>query len=215
MASALLSDTLISEAKSRKIAKEIIAIDSAFAVVVKESRLCAIGRTPSGETHFQSLTSSILSQQLSTKAAATILARVEERAGGALTAKNISRLTIEDLRNAGVSRAKGRSIKELSEVTLNKKVPINSLHTITEDEKIFAHLMPLFGIGKWTVEMFMIFQLGRLDIWPVGDLGVRRGWEKIHRLRNEVEPKKLDLLGQKFAPYRSYVAWYCWRATEL
>jgi DNA-3-methyladenine glycosylase II len=62
--------------------------------------------------------------------------------------------------------------------------------------------------------MFMMFQLGRLDVWPVGDLGVRRGWEKIHRMRDEVHPTKLLKLGEKFAPYRSVVAWYCWRALD-
>jgi len=64
------------------------------------------------------------------------------------------------------------------------------------------------------VHMFMMLQLGRLDVWPVGDLGVRRGWEKIHRMRDEVDPAKLIKLGEKFAPYRSVVAWYCWRALD-
>jgi len=75
--------------------------------------------------------------------------------------------------------------------------------------------LPLFGIGRWTVEMFLMFQLGRSDIWPVGDLGVRRGWEKIHRMRSEIEPRTLEKLGVKYAPYRSHVAWYCWRALEV
>ena len=86
-----------------------------------------------------------------------------------------------------------------------------SLHTLSEEE-IFETLVPLFGIGRWTVEMFLMFQLGRLDIWPVGDLGVRRGWEKIHRLSDEITPKELQKKGERFTPFRSHVAWYCWRA---
>ena len=76
-------------------------------------------------------------------------------------------------------------------------------------------LVPYFGIGKWTVEMFLIFQLGRLDVWPTGDLGVRRGWEKVHRMKREVEVAQLEDLGAKFSPYRSHLAWYCWRAHSL
>jgi DNA-3-methyladenine glycosylase II len=76
-------------------------------------------------------------------------------------------------------------------------------------------LLPLFGIGKWTVEMFLIFQLGRLDIWPVGDLGVRRGWEKLFNLQEEIEVSNLLKAGEKFVPYRSHLAWYCWRAHSL
>jgi len=76
------------------------------------------------------------------------------------------------------------------------------------------HLLPLFGIGRWTVEMFIMSQLGRPDVWPVGDLGVRRGYEKIYKLKEEITPAELDKKGGKFSPYRSVVAWYCWRALE-
>ncbi len=91
---------------------------------------------------------------------------------------------------------------------------MKNLHRLT-DEEILDHLLPQFGIGRWTVEMFLMFQLGRQDVWPVGDLGVRRGWERIHKLRNEIEPKKLEKLGAEYSPYRSHVAWYCWRANEV
>lgn len=91
---------------------------------------------------------------------------------------------------------------------------MKNLHRHTDDE-ILEHLLPQFGIGRWTVEMFLMFQLGRQDVWPVGDLGVRRGWERIHKLRNEIEPKKLEKLGAEYSPYRSHVAWYCWRANEV
>ena len=118
------------------------------------------------------------------------------------------------LRAAGASGAKVSSLTELSETFLDRKSPVHRLHTLT-DKEIEEALLPLFGIGRWTIEMFLMFKLGRIDVWPVGDLGVRRGWEKIHRMRSEITPKKLDLLGEKFSPYRSHVAWYCWRGTEL
>jgi DNA-3-methyladenine glycosylase II len=81
------------------------------------------------------------------------------------------------------------------------------------DYEIMEELLPLFGIGRWTVEMFLIFQLGRLDVWPVGDLAVRRGWDLLHKNVEPIKPKALDQLGEQFEGMRSVVAWYCWRAS--
>ncbi len=91
---------------------------------------------------------------------------------------------------------------------------MQALHRLSDD-KIKEYLLPQFGIGNWTVEMFLMFQLGRQDVWPVGDLGVRRGWEKLHRLRSEIAPKRLQKIGEAYSPYRSHLAWYCWRALEV
>jgi DNA-3-methyladenine glycosylase II len=203
---------------SQKAARAITQINPRFDRVIKSSGLCTLGietgKNRSRESNFAALASSILSQQLSTQAAATIIGRVEELAGGTLRAVRIVELTTRQLRLAGCSNAKARSIMELAHATVDRQIPMNSLHRLP-DEQIMEHLLPLFGIGRWTVEMFLMFQLGRDDIWPVGDLGVRRGWEKIHRMRTEIEPAKLELLGAKYAPYRSHVAWYCWRALEV
>jgi DNA-3-methyladenine glycosylase II len=79
---------------------------------------------------------------------------------------------------------------------------------------IIDELVAIRGIGRWTAEMFLMFHLGRLDLWPVGDLAMRRGWEKIHGLNQFIDPKELDPLGVQFAGRQSIVAWYCWRATE-
>ena len=81
------------------------------------------------------------------------------------------------------------------------------------DEAIIKDLIPLFGIGRWTVEMFLIFQLGRLDVWPVDDLAVRRGWDNLHGNSEPIKPKALHLLGEPFIGMRSVVAWYCWRSS--
>jgi DNA-3-methyladenine glycosylase II len=197
--------------QSRSIARKIVAIDRRFEAVIKAAGPCTIGQTPSKSTNFQALADSILSQQLSIKAADTIIKRVKVLAGGSITAEKIARLSDDALRSAGCSSAKSRALRELASATVNREIPMRTLHTLT-DEEIFTTLVPLFGIGQWTVEMFLIFQLGRVDIWPVGDLGVRRGWEKIHRLSEEITPKELKKKGERFAPFRSHVAWYCWRA---
>ena len=89
-----------------------------------------------------------------------------------------------------------------------------SNHELRMDDEVYKNLTALWGIGPWTVDMFMMFQLGRLDIWPTGDLGVRRGWDKIHRLKDEITPEILLKRGDKFQPHRSVVAWYCWRALD-
>ena len=212
----------ITTRESAAIAKAIVKINPRFSTVIDRSGICTIGvmeplpnsSNKRRESNFASLASSILSQQLSTKAAATIIQRVENLSGGTLQAKKLADISNSELRAAGCSNSKARAIRELATATTSKSVPMNSLHRLDDDE-ILEHLLPLFGIGKWTVEMFLMFQLGRQDIWPVGDLGVRRGWEKIHGMRTEITPKKLDSLGHKYAPYRSHVAWYCWRATEV
>ena len=214
--SAKPSDETLTQA--RIAARHIIAINPRFEVVIKSSGLCTIGARPgkrrAGESNFASLASSILSQQLSTKAAATIIRRVETLSGGTLQPQRIAELKKSELRKAGCSEAKARAITELAQATVSRDIPMTSLHRLS-DEEIMGHLLPLFGIGRWTVEMFLMFQLGRSDIWPVGDLGVRRGWEKIHRMRTEIEPQSLEKLGVKYAPYRSHVAWYCWRVLEV
>lgn len=197
--------------QSRSIARKIVAIDRRFEAVIQAAGPCTIGQTPSKSTNFQALADSILSQQLSIKAADTIIKRVKVLAGGSITAEKIARLSDDALRSAGCSSAKSRALRELASATVNREIPMRTLHTLT-DEEIFTTLVPHFGIGEWTVEMFLIFQLGRVDIWPVGDLGVRRGWEKIHRLSEEITPKELKKKGERFVPFRSHVAWYCWRA---
>lgn len=204
--------------EARRAARLIISINPRFDPVIKASGFCTLGARPGkrspGESNFASLASSILSQQLSTKAAATIISRVENLSGGSLQPRGIAELKKSQLRSAGCSDAKARAITELALATVSRDIPMSSLHRFT-DEEIMGHLLPLFGIGRWTVQMFLMFQLGRPDIWPVGDLGVRRGWEKIHRMRAEIEPQTLEKLGAKYAPFRSHVAWYCWRALEV
>jgi DNA-3-methyladenine glycosylase II len=203
---------MITESQMKKIARELSARDARLAKVIEAHPLCTLGRNPKPVTHFEALVESVISQQLAVKAADTIYARVKALAKGRMVPGRIADISEADMRAAGVSGAKFKAIQGLSEASLSKKININKLHEIDDDQFIFDQLTSLWGIGPWTVDMFMMHQLSRLDIWPTGDLGVRRGWEKIYSLKEEIEPKALDKKGEKFRPYRSVVAWYCWRA---
>ena len=202
----------VSERQMKAIVKELSARDKKFAKVIAAHPLCTVGRNPKPVTHFQALVESVISQQLAVKAADTIFLRVKKLAGGRITPSRIAEISEAAMREAGVSGAKFKSIQGLADASLSKRININKLHEIDDDQLIFDQLTSLWGIGPWTVDMFMMFQLGRLDIWPTGDLGVRRGWEKIHSLSDEIAPKDLEIKGEKFRPYRSVIAWYCWRA---
>ena len=203
---------MITESQMKKIARELSARDARLAKVIEAHPLCTLGRNPKPVTHFEALVESVISQQLAVKAADTIYARVKALAKGRMVPGRIADISEADMRAAGVSGAKFKTIQGLADAALSKKINVNKLHEIDDDQLIFNQLTSLWGIGPWTVDMFMMFQLGRLDIWPTGDLGVRRGWEKIYSLKEEIEPKALEKKGDKFRPYRSIVAWYCWRA---
>ena len=208
----MTNEIVISQVQMKKIAKELSTRDKRLARVIDAHPLCTIGRNPKPVTHFEALVESVISQQLAVKAADTIYARVKDLTKGRMVPSRIADISEADMRAAGVSGAKFKTIQGLADAALSKKIKINTLHEIDDDQLIFDQLTSLWGIGPWTVDMFMMFQLGRLDIWPTGDLGVRRGWEKIYALTDEIEPKELDKKGEKFRPYRSVVAWYCWRA---
>ena len=205
-----MANAPISRRKMQQITAEISASDKRFAKVISESPLCTIGSSQSPESNFQSLVSSVVSQQLATKAAETIHSRLQVLAKGEINPKRIAKLSHTALREIGVSGAKAKTIHGLAQAALTGEVPIENLHELP-DEIVFDSLTSLWGIGPWTVDMFMMFQLHRLDIWPTGDLGVRRGWESIYKLAEQIEPKALEVKGEKFRPYRSVVAWYCWR----
>lgn len=208
----MIAEVTISQQQMKKIAKELSARDKRLARVIDAHPLCTIGRNPKPVTHFEALVESVISQQLAVKAADTIYGRVKDLAKGRVIPGRIAEISEVEMRAAGVSGAKFKTIQGLADAAITKKIKINSLHEINNDQEIFDQLTGLWGIGPWTVDMFMMHQLGRLDIWPTGDLGVRRGWEKIYALTAEIEPKALDKKGEKFRPYRSVVAWYCWRA---
>jgi 3-methyladenine DNA glycosylase/8-oxoguanine DNA glycosylase len=121
---------------------------------------------------------------------------------------------MEALRGAGLSAAKALSVRDLAEKAVDGTVPLDRLSRLKDDDLI-ERLVVVRGIGRWTAEMFLIFQLRRLDVWPVDDLGVRKGYARAYGLREMPAPKELLALGEPFRPYRSIAAWYCWRAVDV
>jgi DNA-3-methyladenine glycosylase II len=133
--------------------------------------------------------------------------------GDAPTPEAVLALPVERLRGVGLSGSKAASIRDLAEKVLAGSVQLDRIARFPDDE-IVRELTLVRGIGPWTAEMFLIFQLGRLDVWPVDDYGVRKGYARLYGLAELPPPRELEPLGDRFRPYRSVAAWYCWRAVE-
>jgi DNA-3-methyladenine glycosylase II len=204
---------LTTQAEMATITKKIVKIDPAFKPIIARAPLCTIGRKRPKQSHYETLVDSIISQQLAIKAAETIFNRFKELVKNEVVPDKVAKLSVDQLRSVGASGAKAKSILELTDATLAGALQFPKYGRLS-NETITEELTQIWGIGKWTSEMFLMFHLGRLDVWPVLDLGVRRGWEKIHNLKVEIEPKKLAPLGEKFDGFQSVAAWYCWRALE-
>ena len=194
------------------IKRRIPKIDSVFGPAIKKYAPCTFGLEKTKQTHYQSLIRAVIAQQVSTAAAKTIGGRLQEKCTGSITPAKVGELSLKQLQSVGLTGAKVRTIDELTQATLSGDVNFKRFPYL-DDEEIIKELIPLFGIGRWTVEMFLIFQLGRLDVWPVDDLAVRRGWDLLHKNVNPIKPKALHALGEPFTGMRSVVAWYCWRAS--
>jgi DNA-3-methyladenine glycosylase II len=162
---------------------------------------------------FTALARAIVFQQLTGKAAGTIWGRVVALLDGSPTPQSVFDTPEDDLRAAGLSRNKAASIRDLAARALDGSVPLTGMEQLT-DEEIITRLSTVRGIGVWTAEMFLIFQLRRLDVWPIGDLGVRKGYARTFELAEVPSPKQLHTLGEGFRPFRTVGAWYCWRAVD-
>ena len=167
------------------------------------------------ESHFGTLVRAIVYQQLAGRAAAAIHGRLIAAVGGDVAPETLIALTDEQMRAVGLSRNKTASLRDLAAKVLDGTVVLSPRGLGREsDDEIITRLSAVRGIGPWTAEMFLIFQLRRLDVWPVGDLGVRRGYGLAWQVP-EPTARELKPLGEPFRPYRSVAAWYCWRAAEL
>ena len=170
-------------------------------------------RTGVGD-YFGALVRSIMYQQLAGKAAAAIHGRFVEALGGEVTPERVLATDPEKLRAAGLSGAKLAAVRDLALKSTDGTVPLYNLHELPDDE-IVARLSSVRGIGRWTAEMFMLFELRRLDVWPVGDLGVRNGYRIVYSLEEMPTQKEMEPLGDPFRPYRSIAAWYLWQAVHI
>ena len=169
-------------------------------------------RNPDG--HFGALVRSIVFQQLAGRAAQAIFGRVLTAVGGELSPEALAAVPDEVLRAAGLSANKLASLRDLSDKVLDGTVDLTTSSRRSDDE-IIAGLVIVRGIGRWTAEMYLMFELRRLDVWPVDDLGVRQGYGFAWGLDPPPLAKELAPLGDPFRPYRSVVARYCWEAVAL
>ena len=166
--------------------------------------------------YYLALVDAIISQQISIKAAASILERVRALCAPdpTLTPGHIAVLAEDDLRAVGCSRAKALYLKDLSARIVEGSLDLEGLAALP-DEEIVAQLVAVRGIGRWTAEMFLIFSLGRLDIWPVDDLGIVIAAQGLYDLPARPKRKALQALGEPLRPYRTLAAWYLWQHRRL
>jgi DNA-3-methyladenine glycosylase II len=167
-------------------------------------------------TPFESLARAIAFQQLHEKAAESILKRFIALFPGRRFPRPAELLTahVDAIRGAGFSGAKVLALRDLAAKTLDGTVPTGRAITLLDDEAIVERLVEVRGIGRWTVEMLLIFQLGRPDVLPVDDFGVRNGFRVAYRRRTMPSPKEVLRYGERWRPYRTAAAWYLWRAAD-
>jgi len=194
-------------------ARELARRDPVLAAMLELCGLPEIGRRRPRVAHFAALARAICYQQLAGRAASAIHGRFVELVGGRLTAEAVMAVPEDELRGAGLSAAKAASIRDLAKRTLDGTLRLDRISRLDDDE-VVARLTQVRGIGEWTAQMFLMFQLGRLDVWPAGDYGVRNGWASLFGLDEVPAARELAALGEPYRPYRSLVAWYCWRAVD-
>jgi 3-methyladenine DNA glycosylase/8-oxoguanine DNA glycosylase len=168
---------------------------------------------PRAAQRFEQLARSITFQQLAGRAASTIWGRVRALVPGEFTPSSVLSVPEDDLAAAGLSRAKRASIRDLAEHAADGRVVLERIGRLPDDQ-VMAHLIAVRGIGPWTAQMFLLFSLHRLDVWPTGDLGVRTGFARAWELAERPTATELEVLGEAYRPWRSVVAWYCWRAAD-
>jgi DNA-3-methyladenine glycosylase II len=193
--------------------RHLAKLDPVLKRLILAAGPCTIGGPSRNGTAFAELVRSITFQQLAGRAAATIHGRLVAAVGGKVTPATILSTPVDAMRAAGMSGAKTASVIDLATAFTDGRVKARRLSTLPDDE-IVAELSSVRGIGRWTAEMFLMFHLGRLDVWPTGDLGVRNGYARAWDLPAPPKPKELESMGDRFRPYRSIVAWYCWRAMD-
>jgi DNA-3-methyladenine glycosylase II len=173
-------------------------------------------RSDEGESPYEVLLSAITYQSISGKAAETIFGRIKALGsnGRAPTPEEMLRLRKSTLRKAGLSGAKVIAMKDLARKTLTGVVPSHDEAVKISDEELVERLTAVRGIGVWTVEMFLIFRLGRPDVLPIHDLAVKKGWSVTYGKKHMPKPKELLAFGERWRPYRTVASWYMWRAFE-
>jgi DNA-3-methyladenine glycosylase II len=199
------------EATLQKAANTLSRRDPALRPLIKQHGL------PTFRPHsdyFDTLVKAIIGQQISSSAARSIMEKFRQAVGGILMPNSIAEVPDELLRGAGISPQKLGYLRSLCQHILNDELQLASLASLS-DEEITRELTAVKGIGVWTAQMFLIFSLGRLDVLPIGDLGVQRGAQHLYGLPELPKPRQVEELAerQNWAPYRSVAAWYMWRVS--
>src|SRR5271163_4415141 len=168
------------------------------------------------QSPYEALLEAIAYQSISGKAAATIFGRIKalSSTGRAPSPQEMLKLRKQALRKAGLSGAKVLAMKDLAKKTIEGVVPTLEDAQKLSDEELVERLTSVRGIGAWTVEMFLIFRLGRPDVLPIHDLGVQKGWSITYGKKHKPKPKELLAFGERWRPYRTLASWYLWRAFE-
>jgi 3-methyladenine DNA glycosylase/8-oxoguanine DNA glycosylase len=188
-------------------------IDPILAAVIEAVGPCRMELRTDG-THFQALVRSIVFQQLSGKAASTILGRFNALyPGNAPTPEAVLATDDETLRSVGLSRQKIGYLRDLSSKVVSGELPLDAVEAMSDDDLI-AHLVQVKGIGRWTAQMFLMFRLGRPDVLPELDLGIQNAIRKAYRKRKRPTPKDVKKIGAKWSPHSSVASWYLWRSLE-
>jgi 3-methyladenine DNA glycosylase/8-oxoguanine DNA glycosylase len=199
-----------------KALEHLRAADEKLAVLIDTVGPCGM-RPARKQSPFEALVEAVAHQQLTGKAAQTILGRVKAlHAPRAFPAPEDLLATPEEaLRSAGLSRAKVAAVKDISAKALDGTIPTAKELSKLSDQEIIERLTAIRGVGQWTVEMLLIFKLGRPDVLPVDDYGVRKGFAVTYRRGRMPKPAALLRHGERWRPYRSVASWYMWRALEL
>jgi DNA-3-methyladenine glycosylase II len=181
--------------------------------VIEEVGACRFIPRAEG-THFDALVRAVVYQQLSGKAASTILGRVLALYGGRYPiADELVATSEEKLRAAGLSRQKQSYLRDLARHVQDGTLPLDRLHEL-DDAQIIEALTAVKGIGRWSAQMFLMFRLGRPDVLPDADLGIRKGVQRAYRMRKLPPPKKVQQVGARWSPYATYACWYLWRSLD-
>ena len=186
--------------------------DLAAALLERHGPPTGIRRTPPAR-RFRALAQAIAYQQLSGRAAGTIWGRVEATVGDCNDPAAILGAAHQELRAAGLSEAKSRALRDLATKSADGTLDLAGTVRMADTE-VVDHLCQVRGIGPWTAQMYLIFDLGRTDVWPTGDLGVRAGWAKATDVVEVPVERGFEDAGRPFAPHRSVMAWWCWREVE-
>jgi DNA-3-methyladenine glycosylase II len=188
--------------------------DPVLGAAIKQIGPCGLASRQHTD-HLSALVGAIVSQQLSSKAAATIFGRFRGLfADGAITVQGVAGLEDQTIRGVGLSGQKLRYLRGLCEQIADGRLKLDELENLSDDE-VIERLTAVKGFGRWTAEMFLMFRLHRPDVLPVADLGIMKAVQKLYRLRKRPNPKKILRIGEPWRPYRSVACWYLWRSLSM